>query len=99
MPSTRARSCDERPAVRHSRESGNPAPGRAKLDFPPFMAGLGPAIHETREEPTARSWMPGPSPGTNDTKIRQNSYGSAMSLLIFIGEGVRDALDPRKIYK
>jgi ABC-type glutathione transport system ATPase component len=45
------------------------------------MAGLGPAIHETREEPADRSWMPGPSPGTNDTKIRRNSYGSAMSLL------------------
>jgi hypothetical protein len=26
------------------------------------MAGLGPAIHETK----VKSWMPGPSPGTND---------------------------------
>ena len=31
----------------------------------PFMAGLGPAIHETFRGLSGGSWMPGPRPGTN----------------------------------
>src|SRR5258707_12658438 len=42
----------------------------------PFVAGLGPAIHETKALPFfGCSWMPGPRPGTNEFwSVRSGLY-------------------------